>query len=107
MRVHRRRELRAIQARVRAHPVRGLHDLGRVGRGGEHLRDELVRIQRDRRDELQHLFRRLHSEGGGRRRDVLLGAVDDGVLCMGAHREGDGDAKRSEALLRCVHLGSL
>ena len=39
-------------------PAIGFHDFGRIGRGGEDLRDQRVRVQGDRRDELVQLFRR-------------------------------------------------
>ena len=54
---------------MRLHPTVCLHDVGRISRGGENLRNELIRIQRNRRNQLVELIRREWS------RDIRRGIV--------------------------------
>ena len=41
----------ALDLRIGLDPARGVDDLQRIGRGHQHLREQRVRIERDRRDE--------------------------------------------------------
>jgi hypothetical protein len=63
----------ALDVRIRLDPARGLNDLQRIGRGHQHLRQQRIRIQRDRRHQ------RLDLLGLERRRFGLCpyGAADD------------------------------
>ena len=53
--VQRRGELVALEALVGLGEAVGLHDLERIGRGHEHLREQRIGIERDRRDKLIEL----------------------------------------------------
>ena len=58
LRIHRVGESVSLQLSVRLYPAVCLHDVGRVSRRRESLRNELIRIQRNRRNQLVELIRR-------------------------------------------------
>ncbi len=58
----------SFQAGMRLHPSLRFDNLGWIGRGCEDLRDQRVRVQRNRRDELVQFLRLLGSRRGVRRR---------------------------------------
>ena len=63
-------QLFTLEFGMALHPAVGLDNLGGIGGSGENLRNEGVRVQGDRRDELLQLLRgMLH----GRRRRLLIG----------------------------------
>ena len=47
----------ALHVRVRLHPARGLDDLERIGRGHQHLRQQRIRVEGDRRNQRLDLLR--------------------------------------------------
>ena len=74
----------AFELRVRTGEACRLHHLERVGGGHQHLGEELVGIQRDRREHLVEL-------GLGEQRDVLrFGGLG------GPHEDGDDEEERGE-----------
>ena len=54
--VDRRFQRIALQVLVGLHPAVGLHDFQRIGRGRQHIGEQLIRIERDRRDQRLELL---------------------------------------------------
>jgi len=82
-------QLLRVRTAVLLHPAIGLDDLLGIGGGGQDLRDQLVGVDGDRRDELLQLLRRRLRETHVGRRDGLVRRVGGGARRRRGRHERD------------------
>ena len=92
----------ALQARIRLAPAIGLNQLERIGCGDQHLRDERIRVERDRRDQRVEIGPGQHP---ARRR--ARGVLGDRLKRLHRDQEGCDTGEQSpghrDSLLRHGH----